>query len=187
MLGLLEAGDKRSGHDGRVAERRDAAEVEIAHTLALLVVHEAVVAPDGAVVGERVIRGLPGVVLAVLHVHLAVDELPGTRIPNRRAERSHSTSRKTGAVDLGTEIVHGCVDSVHKRLARLVAELVGVQRVGEVVVDVRRVERRNEVGKGVAVCGLIEAAKGRLAGDVEFVGELSGGPLRELRDSFEQL
>ena len=76
---------------------------------------------------------------------------------------------------------------MHEGLARLAAELVGVQRVGKVIVDVRRVERRYEIGKGVAIRGLVEAAERGLAGDVELVGELGGRSLREVGDCGEQL
>lgn len=51
----------------------------------------------------------------------------------------------------------------------------------------RRVERRYEIGKGVAIRGLVEAAERGLAGDVELVGELGGRSLREVGDCGEQL
>lgn len=76
---------------------------------------------------------------------------------------------------------------MHKRLARFAAELVRIECVREVVVDVCRVECCDKVGESVTVCGLVEAAKGGIAGDVQFIGEVRGGALRKVGYCCEQL
>lgn len=71
-------------------------------------------APDGTVIGEGVVGRLPSVILAIGHIQLAVQKLPRAGTPDRRAERGHCTRGKTGAIDLGSQVVHGRVDLVFK-------------------------------------------------------------------------
>jgi hypothetical protein len=73
---------------------------------------------------------------------------------------------------LRAQVVHCLVDAVHERVLGFAAELVGVEGICKIVVDVRCVERRDEVGKGVSVRRLVEAAEGRIAGGVHLVREL---------------
>jgi hypothetical protein len=61
-------------------------------------------------------------------------------------------------------------------------EFVGVECVGKVVVDVGGIECSDQIGKRMAIAGLIEAAKGRLAGCVDLVGKLGGRLLGEVRN-----
>jgi hypothetical protein len=62
---------------------------------------------------------------------------------------------------------------VHEAVNRLAAEVVRVEGVREIVIDVCRIERRDEIGKRMAVRGFAEGAERRVSGDVE-VGELLG-------------
>jgi hypothetical protein len=63
---------------------------------------------------------------------------------------------------------------VHEALLCFSTEFIRVECVGKVVVDVGGIERGDQISKRMAVAGLIEAAKGRLAGRVNLVGKLGG-------------
>lgn len=63
-------------------------------------------------------------------------------------------------------------------LLSLAAELVGVERVCEVIVNVGRVQRSDKISEGMTIRRFVETTKRRVA--VELVSELRSGRLREM-------
>lgn len=76
---------------------------------------------------------------------------------------------------------------MYKALLCFAAELVWIQCVGEVIVDVRRVESCNEVGESVPIRGLVEAPKRRIPVGIDIVGELRSGLLGQICDGCEMI
>ena len=74
---------------------------------------------------------------------------------------------------------------MHEALLSLATELVGVKGICEIVVDVRRVQGRNEVGERVPVRGLVETAERCVPINIDIVGELRSGLLGQICDSCE--
>lgn len=76
---------------------------------------------------------------------------------------------------------------MHKALLCFAAEFVGVERVCEIVVDVCRVQRCDQISKCMSIGGFVEGAKGRVSRDVELVCELRGRLFGQACNSCQQV
>lgn len=83
--------------------------------------------------------------------------------------------------------MHGGVDLEHQGLLCLAAELVGIERIGVVIVDVRRIQGRNEIGECVAVGRLVKRSERRISIDIELTSELRSGRRREACEGADEV